>query len=78
MAAAADAQNGVYAAEVAYTRYQLLISPASATLKALKNAVRIDPRCGIAYLYLGKVQEALGNHVEAQAYLGRASSLGQR
>lgn len=78
MAADCDAQNGTYAAEVAYTRYQLLISPAAATLKSLKNAIRIDPRCGVAYLYLGKVQEALGNHVEAQAYLGRASTLGQR
>jgi hypothetical protein len=78
MAADCDAQNGTYAAEVAYTRFQLLISPAPATVKALKNAIRIDPRCGTAYLYLGKIQEALGNHVEAQAYLGRASTLGQR
>ena len=78
MAADCDAQNGTYAAEVAYTRYQLLISPAAATIKSLKNAIRIDPRCGAAYLYLGKIQEALGNHVEAQAYLGRATTLGQR
>lgn len=78
MAADCDAQNGAYAAEVAYARYQLLISPAPATIKALKNAVRIDPRCGVAYLYLGKIQEALGNKIEAQAYLGRASTLGAR
>ncbi|MGZ5452345.1 MAG: DUF4388 domain-containing protein [Thermoanaerobaculia bacterium] len=78
MAADCDAQNGTYAAEVAYARYQLLISPAAATLKSLKNAIRIDPRCGVAYLYLGRIQEALGNHVEAQAYLGRASTLMQR
>ena len=78
MAADCDAQNGTYAAEVAYTRYQLLISPATAAVKALKNAIRIDPRCGVAYLYLGRIQEALGNKVEAQAYLGRASTLGAR
>ncbi|HEX6098793.1 MAG TPA: tetratricopeptide repeat protein [Thermoanaerobaculia bacterium] len=78
MAADCDAQNGTYAAEVAYTRYQLLGSPAATTVKALKNAIRIDPRCGVAYLYLGKIQEALGNHIEAQAYLGRASMLGAR
>jgi tetratricopeptide (TPR) repeat protein len=78
MAADCDAQNGTYAAEVAYTRFQLLISPAAATLKSLKNAIRIDPRCGVAHLYLGKIQETLGNHVEAQAYLGRASMLMQR
>jgi len=78
MAADCDAQNGTYAAEVAYARYQLLNTPSTTTMKALKNAIRIDPRCGVAYLYLGKIQEALGNHVEAQAYLGRASSLGAR
>jgi tetratricopeptide (TPR) repeat protein len=78
MAAECDAQNGTYAAEVAYCRFQLLISPAAATLKSLKNAIRIDPRCGVAYLYLGKIQETLGNHVEAEAYLGRASMLMQR
>jgi hypothetical protein len=78
MAADCDAQNGTYAAEVAYCRFQLLISPAAATVKSLKNAIRIDPRCGVAYLYLGKIQEAMGNHVEAQAYLGRASMLMQR
>ncbi len=78
MAADCDAQNGAYAAEVAYTRFKLLISPAPATIKALKNAIRIDPRCGVAYLYLGRIQEALGNHIEAQAYLGRASTLGAR
>lgn len=78
MAADCDAQNGTYAAEVAYTRFQLLISPAAATIKSLKNAIRIDPRCGAAYLYLGKIQEALGNPIEAQAYYGRASQLGAR
>lgn len=78
MAADCDAQNGTYAAEVAYTRFQLMISPAATTLKLLKNAIRIDPRCAVAYLYAGKVQEALGNNLEAQAYLGRATKLGAR
>ena len=78
MAADCDAQNGTYAAEVAYARFQLLGSPAATTVKALKNAIRIDPRCGVAYLYLGKIQEALGNQIEAQAYLDRASRLGAR
>ena len=79
MAADCDVQNGTYSAEAAYCRYQLMLSPASVTIKTLKNAIRIDPRCGVAHLYLGKIQEALGNHMEAQAYLGRASMLmGQR
>jgi hypothetical protein len=75
MAADCDVQNGTYAAEAANCRYQLMLSPATVTIQALKNAIRIDPRCGIAHLYLGKIQEALGNHMEAQAYLGRASVL---
>lgn len=78
MAADCDVQNGTYAAEAAYCRYQLLISPAPLTVKALKNAIRIDPKCGVAHLYLGKIQEMLGNHVEARAYLGRASMLMNR
>jgi hypothetical protein len=78
MAADCDVQNGTYSAEAAYCRYQLLISPANVTVKALKNAIRIDPKCAVAHLYLGKIQESLGNHVEAQAYLGRASMLKNR
>jgi hypothetical protein len=75
LAAECDAQNGNYAAEVAYCRFQLMISPGSVTLKALKNAIRIDARSGIAYYYAGKVQQALGNEMEAEAYLERAAKL---
>jgi hypothetical protein len=75
IAAECDAQNGTYAAEVAFCRFQLMISPATTALKALKNAIRIDPRSGVAYLYAGKVQQALGNELEAQSYLDRANRL---
>lgn len=75
MAADCDAQNGVYAAELAFCRFQLLISPAQQTLKQLKNAIRIDPRCGLAYLYTARVHSTVGNHVEAEAYLNRAAEL---
>jgi hypothetical protein len=75
LAAECDAQNGTYAAEVAYCRFQLMISPGSVTLKALKNAIRIDARSAIAYHYAGKVQQALGNEMEAEAYLERAAKL---
>lgn len=75
MAADCDAQNGTYAAELAYCRFQLLITPAANVLKQLKNVMRIDPRCGAAYLYTGKVHAALGNKLEAEGYLRRAVSM---
>lgn len=75
LAADCDAQNATYAAEVAWCRFQLMISPAPLALKALKNAIRLDPRCAVAYLYAGRVQKTIGNELEAQAYLDRAERL---
>jgi len=75
LASECDAQNATYAAEVAYCRFQLLISPAALTLKALKNAIRLDSRCALAYLYAGRVQKTLGNDLEGQAYIDRAERL---
>ena len=75
MAVECDAQNGTYAAEAAWVRYQLRSTPALTALKLLKNAIRIDPASGVAYLYAGRVQAILGNRLEAQAYVGRAAAL---
>jgi hypothetical protein len=75
MAAECDAQNGAYAAEAAWCRFQLKSTPPQNALKLLKNALRIDPNCGVAYLYAGQVMAALGSRLEAEAYLGRAASL---
>ena len=75
LAAECDAQNGAYAAEAAWTRYRLGNTPAAAAMKLLKNALRIDPNCGITYLYAGQVQAALGHKVEASAYIDRAKTL---
>lgn len=75
MAADCDIQNGTYAAELAYTRYQLLISTATLTMKTLKDVMRIDPRCGPAYLYTGLIHATLGNRLEAEGYLHRAAKL---
>jgi len=75
MAAECDAQNGTYAAEVAWCRFRLQVSPATTTLKMLKNAIRIDPRSGLANLYAGKVATTLGNRNEASAFLNRAAML---
>ena len=75
MAAECDAQNGTYSAEVAFCRFQLLISPAAIALKSLKNAIRIDPRAGLGYLYAGKVLLAMGSRLEAESYIRRAAAM---
>jgi len=75
LAAECDAQNGTYAAEAAWARYRLGNSPAANVMKLLKNAIRIDPNAGVAYLYAGQVQAALGHRIEASAYLERAAKL---
>lgn len=75
LAAQCDAQNGTYAAEVAWCRYRLGNTPAANAIKLVKNALRIDPNAGVAYLYAGQLQAVLGKTVEAQGYLQRAASL---
>ncbi|HET7434374.1 MAG TPA: DUF4388 domain-containing protein [Thermoanaerobaculia bacterium] len=75
LAAECDAQNGTYAAEAAWCRFRLNVTPAANALKLLKNAIRIDPQCGVAYLYAGQVQAVLGKRVEAEGYLSRAAAL---
>jgi tetratricopeptide (TPR) repeat protein len=75
LAADSDAQNGTYAAEAAWTRYRLGITPATTAIKLIKNAIRIDPNSGTAYLYAGQVMNVLGKKLEAQAYLDRAAAL---
>jgi len=75
MAAECDAQNGTYAAEAAWCRFQLRVTPPANALKMLKNALRIDPNSGVAYLYTGQVLAALGSTVEAAGYLGRAATM---
>jgi len=75
LAAECDAQNGTYAAEAAWCRFRLNVTPATNALKLLKNAIRIDPQCGVAYLYAGQVQAVLGKRMEAEGYLSRAAAL---
>lgn len=75
LAADSDAQNGTYAAEAAWARYRLGNTPATTAIKLLKNAIRIDPNAGVAYLYAGQVMGILGKKVEGQAYLDRAARL---
>jgi len=75
LAAECDAQNGNYAAEATWARFQLKLTPAAVALKRLKDALRIDPNCAVAYLYGGRLHTILGNRLEAEAYLNRAAML---
>ena len=75
LAAQCDAQNGTYAAEAAWCRYRLGGTPAVNAIKLVKNAIRIDPNAGVAYLYAGELQAILGKKVEAQGYIQRAAAL---
>lgn len=75
LAADCDAQNGTYAAEVAWCRYRLGVTPATNAIKLLRNAIRIDPNSGVANLYAGQVLAALGKKMEGEAYISRAATL---
>ncbi|MGE5234277.1 MAG: tetratricopeptide repeat protein [Acidobacteriota bacterium] len=75
-AADCDPQNGLYRAEAAWCRF--MDSPATASRKALEDldeAVRIDPKCGVAHLYAGEIHARLGNYDEAEDWLRRANKL---
>jgi len=68
-----DPQNGLYRAELAWSRFQS--SPGTAGRRAvadLGEALRIDPKCGLALLYLGEIHRELGNYPEAEGHLQRA------
>lgn len=75
MASDCDPQNGTYAAELAWSRFELMITTAALAMKALKNALRIDPRSGAANLYIGRIHSTLGNHLEAEGYVLKAAEL---
>jgi tetratricopeptide (TPR) repeat protein len=75
MAVDCDSLNGTYAAELAWCRFHLLASTAAQTLDTLRQVLRIDPRCGAAYLFTGKVHATLGNQLEAEGYIRKSMSL---
>ena len=68
-----DPQNAVYRAELAYCRF--LESPGAqgeTSLAELKETLRIDPKCSLAYYYTGEVHRQLGNFEEAEPFLQKA------
>ena len=71
-----DPQNPLYRAELAHCIY--LNNPETDGPKALQEineALRIDPRCGLAAYYGGIVHSDMGNFIEAEAYLTNAVKL---
>lgn len=77
-AADCDPGNGLYRAELAYARFSASPGAPSVVRRAaldLKEALRVDPRCGLAALYLGEVAGALGELDEAEAALRQAIRL---
>ncbi len=68
-----DPQNTTYRAELAYCRF--LDSPgaeAEGALAELRETLRIDPECGLAFFYVGDVHAELGNVKEAEEHLQKA------
>lgn len=75
-AADCDPQNTLYRAEAAYCRY--LADPrmnGRQALEQLEEALRIDPRAGLAAYYAGEIHRARGEWDEAEAHLRRANQL---
>lgn len=74
-AADCDAQNGLYRAELGWCRFHVTPALARKALQDLKEAVRIDPKCGLAWYYAGEIHQHLGEMAEAEAALQRAIKL---
>ena len=68
-----DPQNSAYRAELAYCRF--LIAPrqeGDRSLEELREALRIDPQCGLAVYYTGMLYGELGELEEAESHLQRS------
>jgi uncharacterized protein DUF4388 len=74
-AADCDPQNSLYAAELAYCRFQVTSAHATRSLKELNETLRRDPNCGLAAFYAGEIERQVGNTAEAEAHLRRAIKL---
>jgi hypothetical protein len=72
-AADCDPQNGLYRAELTWTRYQLSPTSAPKLLGDLEEAVRADPECGLASYYAGMLAAETGNFDRAESHLRVAS-----
>lgn len=70
-----DPQNGIYAAELAWSRFLNSSSAAPQALRELQETLRRDPNCGLAAYYAGEIERQVGNYDEAENHLRRAIKL---
>jgi hypothetical protein len=70
-----DPQNSLYAAELAWCRFESSSSAAPQAIRDLQETLRRDPNCGIAAYYAGEIERQVGNHDLAEAHLRRAMKL---
>jgi tetratricopeptide (TPR) repeat protein len=74
-ASEADPQRGLYRAQAAYCRYLKTPELAEEVLRSLAETHRVDPTCGLAFLYAGEIAGRLERFEEAQSLLRQASKL---
>jgi len=68
-----DPQNSIYRAELAWCRYMDVPSvETQKSLNSLRETLRIDPNCGLAFYYAGEIHRELGNADQAEHYLHKA------
>jgi tetratricopeptide (TPR) repeat protein len=71
-----EPQKGIYRAELAYCRYRKAPEfEAKTAIDALRETVRIDPDCGLAYYYAGLIHADGAEFAEAEPLLQRAIKL---
>ena len=70
-----DPQRGLYRAQAAYCLFLASKDNAEQALERLTDTHRIDPSCGLAFLYAGEVLMHLERFDEAQERLREASKL---
>jgi curved DNA-binding protein CbpA len=75
-AADCDAQNSTYGAEAAWCRYRMSpASSAAASMKTLRELIRMDPEAGLAMFYAGEIARERGDAAEAEPLLRKACKL---
>lgn len=70
-----DPQNAAYLAELAHARFLYEPLLAGSALKQLQEAMRLEPKCGVAALYTGLVLKATDKPKEAEPFLKTAALL---